>query len=125
MPDVKLTEKRRYETMTDHRIADIDLGDDHQLWYVCWKPDRQLNPQYTRMPDIERFAAIVRHLTPEGEPCPGGYITFAQSTKYAKIMGDRPVWTVTTWEPLTITPSLACRTCGDHGWIQAGKWVKA
>ena len=26
-------------------------------------------------------------------------------------------------EPLTITPSLVCPECGDHGWIRDGAWV--
>lgn len=34
-------------------------------------------------------------------------------------------WTVTCWEPLTVTPSLLCRDCGTHGFITAGAWVPA
>lgn len=28
-------------------------------------------------------------------------------------------------EPLTLSPSLLCKTCGDHGFIRGGKWVAA
>jgi hypothetical protein len=28
-------------------------------------------------------------------------------------------------DPLTITASLLCPTCGWHGWVTAGKWVPA
>jgi hypothetical protein len=27
--------------------------------------------------------------------------------------------------PLTIEPSVLCRTCGNHGFIRDGKWVPA
>lgn len=36
-----------------------------------------------------------------------------------------PTWEVQQWEPLTITPSVLCRTCGCHGWIREGRWVPA
>jgi hypothetical protein len=33
------------------------------------------------------------------------------------------VWQVEQWEPLTLSPSLACQMCGHHGWIRDGRWV--
>ncbi len=45
----------------------IDLGHDHQLKFVGWHPDRELNPQYAHLPDIEKCGATVEHLTPEGK----------------------------------------------------------
>lgn len=33
-------------------------------------------------------------------------------------------WTLVSFEPLTVAPSLACH-CGDHGFIRDGKWVIA
>jgi hypothetical protein len=36
-----------------------------------------------------------------------------------------PTWTVESWTPLTISPSVLCRTCGRHGWIREGAWVSA
>lgn len=33
-----------------------------------------------------------------------------------------PVHQVTCNDPLTLTPSLMCRTCGAHGNVTAGKW---
>jgi hypothetical protein len=38
---------------------------------------------------------------------------------------DGPHWTLETQEPITITPSVRCRTCGKHGWIKGGEWVPA
>jgi len=34
-------------------------------------------------------------------------------------------WTVEQREPLTISPSVACGTCGHHGFIRNGQWVPA
>lgn len=36
-----------------------------------------------------------------------------------------PRWTLVQEEPLTINPSILCRTCGLHGFIQNGRWVPA
>jgi hypothetical protein len=37
----------------------------------------------------------------------------------------RPVWTVESYEPLTLSPSVLCRRCGRHGFVRAGRWVPA
>ena len=34
-------------------------------------------------------------------------------------------WDVLSEEPLTLSPSLLCRTCGHHGFIRNGQWVPA
>ena len=45
-----------------------------------------------------------------------GYIPFTGR-------GDWPVsWEVEQEEPLTLSPSLACRMCGHHGFIRNGRW---
>jgi hypothetical protein len=36
-----------------------------------------------------------------------------------------PLWTLVQKEPLTLAPSLLCRACGHHGFIQEGRWVPA
>lgn len=38
---------------------------------------------------------------------------------------DRPKWTVECWEPLTLSPSILCGLCGNHGFIRGGRWVEA
>lgn len=32
-------------------------------------------------------------------------------------------WTVVSEKPLTLTPSLLCKSCGFHGHFRDGKWV--
>lgn len=34
-------------------------------------------------------------------------------------------WTIEQEEPLTLSPSLLCTACGDHGWVRDGKWIPA
>lgn len=36
-----------------------------------------------------------------------------------------PRWTLEQEDPLTISPSVLCRTCGLHGFIRQGRWVPA
>lgn len=38
---------------------------------------------------------------------------------------DGNFWQVQQWDPLTISPSLLCMICGDHGFIREGKWIPA
>jgi len=35
---------------------------------------------------------------------------------------DVPVHEVVQADPLTLSPSLKCRTCGAHGRVRQGKW---
>ncbi len=34
-------------------------------------------------------------------------------------------WKLISTDPVTVTPSLLCRRCGDHGFIRDGRWVAA
>jgi hypothetical protein len=102
---------------------DLDLGDDHLLWFNCWKPDRELNPQYVDLPDVERVGAIVAHKTPAGEWCWAGIHFENEASR--RVFPDHPRWVVESADPLTLSPSLLCKLCGDHGFIRAGRWVRA
>jgi hypothetical protein len=105
------------------RKFDLDLGDDHALAFTSWKPDRELNPQYADLPDVERVGAIIRHKRPDGGDCWHG--VFFDGAVAQRVFDGRTIWTVESWEPLTLSPSLLCRICGDHGYIRQGKWVRA
>ena len=101
----------------------VDLGHGHTLQILGWAPDRALNPQYEGIPDVERYAAIVEHPTPAGEQCASG-VTFDSETA-RRIEPGKAMWTVESWEPLTLSPSLLCLRCGDHGFVRDGRWVVA
>ena len=99
---------------------DIGLGHDHFLEFTRWAPDRRLNPQYADLPDVEKYGAIVSHKKADGTMC-DGCITFdGQAARHFHPQG--PCWTVESWDPLTLSPSLLCN-CGDHGFIRGGVWV--
>ena len=95
----------------------VDLGHGHTLEFVAWKPDADPNPRYTG-----RYGAHVHHRTPDGRNCVG-FVAFAGLPE--QIAPGPPTWTVESWEPLTLSPSLLCRACGDHGFIRAGRWEPA
>lgn len=59
----------------------------------------------------------------DGETRCGGAINFTNS-KIAQKEG-RPMWTVVSWEPLTITPSILCKCKGNHGFITNGRYASA
>lgn len=112
---------------------EVDLGHEHYLRYLAWSPDRTIEAnriRYEGIPDEERFGAIIRHRpgpTPMVPPerstgwCEGA-VTF--DCPAARTGGHRATWTVESWEPLTISPSVLC-SCGDHGFIRQGQWVPA
>lgn len=109
--------------MSDERV-DVDLGNGHTLRFTSWHPDRSCNPQYADIPDMEKMGAIVTHTTTKTESglCAGS-IMF-KSVAASKAFPKHPTWAVESWEPLTLSPSLLC-SCGDHGFIRDGKWVRA
>lgn len=50
-----------------------------------------------------------------------GGVNFDSAPDFVK--GAR--WQVQSEDPLTIHPSILCKTCGLHGFIQQGRWVPA
>lgn len=73
-------------------------------------------------PDDVKGGLIVAHRHDDGQLCEGS-VTFAVpvTDHYAD---DRPRWTVVSWEPLTLSPSISA-PCGLHGFITDGAWVPA
>lgn len=51
----------------------------------------------------------------------GGGIHFTNSL--TAIKEGRPMWTVVSKEPLTLTPSIVCGCNGQHGFITNGVYV--
>jgi hypothetical protein len=117
-------------------VPDIELGDRHALWFTQFAPDRALNPQYEGIADVPRYSAVIEHFNKGGTLClsaihfdtPEVCAVDAASKRHCEQHGisyrDYPRWKVECWEPLTVSPSLLC-SCGDHGWIRAGCWVRA
>jgi len=94
----------------------IDLGHGHTLTLCRW-------PDIVVPAGGEPFhAADVDHPTPDGRPC-SGHVTL-DVPAMREMWPDVPRWTVESWEPLTLSPSLLC-WCGDHGFVREGRWVPA
>jgi hypothetical protein len=100
----------------------LDLGHGHTASFTCWAPDRELNPQFAGLPDVDPWGVIVDHSRPDGTPCIGGAATF-DGPVVRQTDPNRQLWTVESLDPLTISPSLLCGSCGDHGFIRDGRWV--
>lgn len=90
----------------------IDIGHNHHIEFVEYEGD-------------PRSSLNDYHLRPDGVECKG-FISF-EGGAWASAFnpGQIQVWQVQSWEPLTISPSLLCRVCGDHGFIREGRWVPA
>jgi hypothetical protein len=116
--------------MTRRQPKRLDLGHQHFLTFVEWHPDdlpanRKLYkvPKSKPMPHIKKAGATVYHpnLKQPGTECIVG-VTFEIPPM---ITQPGRGWKVESFEPLTLSPSLLCTVCGDHGFIRDGKWVPA
>lgn len=100
----------------------LDIGHEHAMQFMAFRPDRGIAENAERfrdVPDDERAMLAVWH------SCPA-----AENGRQIAVIYLRPGignthWTVESWEPLTISPSLLFKCCGDHGFIRGGKWVPA
>jgi hypothetical protein len=101
---------------------EIDLGNDHWASFVGHGGEgvtRDGQP----VPYTEKYGLSVLHRCTKTESgWDGGFVTFDIPEAAAD---GRPKWKVESWEPLTISPSLLQRGCGDHGFIREGRWVRA
>lgn len=110
-----------YNPLSDNPRS-FDLGDDHWAEYSAWAPDRELNPSRAHLPDVEKWGILIYHHNSEGNWC-AGFCTFAGDVQ-REVAPKAVTWTVESWDPLTISPSVLC-SCGDHGFIREGRWVRA
>lgn len=72
----------------------------------------------TRVGSDVPIGLIESHRLPDGQWCEG-VVHFKGSGE------GHPEWTVIQADPLTLSPSILCRDCGNHGWIEAGRWRSA
>lgn len=105
----------------------IDLGNDHWLRYTSLNSDDELL--------IQRFGAVIFHVVkPRKDPgwkTSDGRDVCIGSIKFSGDLVEKfapqhvlPTWVVERWDPLTISPSILCDVCGDHGFIHRGKWER-
>lgn len=90
----------------DEDLPKVDLGLDHALRWLAARSTR--------------VGAVIYHRRPNGDACVG--TVYFDVPAAAGLHGPR--WKVESSDPLTLSPSIRC-SCGDHGYIRAGKWVPA
>lgn len=91
----------------DAAVGVIDIGHDVRIMFSA------------RTVGGPRTGLFESHPAPDGREC-GGPVTF-DVPEAEGLSGPR--WIVESWDPLTISPSVLCRTCGHHGWIKEGRWI--
>lgn len=98
----------------DAERDELDLGDEHRIVFAEYGGEK-------------RVGGNVMHPPVEGKCSGNGWVAFAGRAWARKFSGtgDFQSWQVESEEPLTLSPSILCRGCGDHGHIRDGKWVKA
>lgn len=89
----------------------IDIGHGHSIRFVEYKDDK-----CTAIDDY--------HLNKDGKEC-AGFIAFKDGAWAKEFDNTITTWDVISLDPLTLSPSILCRACGDHGFITNGKWVPA
>jgi hypothetical protein len=91
---------------------DLWLDNDNAIELVRWKDDP------------EPYRAVWWHRSAKSETgwCAGG---LAWRNPAPERLGETALWTLHSREPLTLSPSLLCLTCGAHGFIRDGKWQPA
>lgn len=91
---------------------------------IILEPRRRLLP-FVEQEDGPVVGYIEEHpdLRNPSENCAGAIFVDLEAARRSR--KDRPTWTVEQNDPLTLSPSVACRTCGNHGFIREGKWVPA
>lgn len=100
----------------------FDLGSGVAYRKFQWAPERDINPQYEGIEDIPWAGITVIFDHGTDHECEGG-VTF---DVMKKVSPKGIFWTVDSWDPLTLSPSIQCREHPHHhGFIKEGKWVQA
>jgi hypothetical protein len=112
----------------------VHLDDAHAIARIYWSA--KANAQNTT-PHAEQWLSADEqsdrvwvgidewHRKADGRWCVG-YCLFAvpEADLWAQayVGGHATRWQVVSFEPLTITPSIACKVCPSHGFITNGRW---
>lgn len=100
----------------------VDLGHGVSYRKFQWKPDRDIPEnaeRYKDIPDVEWAGITV--VFPGG--CEGSVMFDIPALKKLDF-SNTDYWTVESYDPLTISPSIQCRKHPEHhGFIKEGKWI--
>lgn len=86
----------------------------------------QLGPEVGMRWHTDRARLLLRHLEPAtGAECHALILVDSpEGLALRDAEGGGSPWHVETWDPLTLSPSIAC-SCGWHGFVREGQWVPA
>lgn len=101
----------------------IDLGDGRTMKWVTFEGEHVMAAieEHPRARDVALQNGAIAL---KGEPCSGMmYLDVPELLEGWK--GKVQTWTVQQWNPPTLSPSVLCTFCGNHGFIRDGKWVPA
>lgn len=108
----------------------LDFGSGYTGRWIGWSPDREIPEnaeRYKDVPDIEKCLLQIACPHSNKKEYPNDYNggIHPDTPEVRAAFPTGPHWTVVSWEPLTLTPSILMQTCGCHGYITEGKWVSA
>ena len=92
-----------YPKEPEPHVGKLDLGHEHFFEVMIGSDDKLIGWLHTH-PDHRNSSAL------------------CQSICAVRPINGAPVHQVICSDPLTLTPSLLCRTCGAHGNVTNGKW---
>lgn len=108
-----MTINKEHWPFTDTDVQMHDLG--HDMW---WTKVMDADGNWIGILEWHECIASQNH-TDSG--LSAGGVNFENAPE--SVRGAR--WHKSSDDPLTITPSILCRTCGLHGFITKGRWVPA
>jgi hypothetical protein len=101
-------------------MSDLDFGNGFTGRWVKWSPDRLIPENFKRYHDVQDIEKSALLLT-----CRHGLegVLHPDAPDVRRVFPNANFWTVESWEPLTLNPSIQTGCC--HGYIREGKWVDA
>lgn len=101
-----------------------DLGSGFSYTFTQWSPNRELNPQYVGIPDIDPCGVIIWRGDEAVAHC------WFDSPLARQIAGDTPKWELHSLDPLHLEPSIQMYAGIElapsyHGHIRNGRWEPA
>lgn len=118
------------ESWDAHIRTGEEIGPDHFIFRQWWTPDEHVIglPAGRTPPEGSVLIGLhEHHKNPDGEWC-GGYTHFQNVPEAALANAKYKTQSrhaLVSADPLHVQPSLQCRSCPKHGWIENGRWRDA
>lgn len=118
------------DSYDNHIRAGLDVGEGHYVFREFLFPDGTVAgvPAEYSVPEGSVLIGIMDHHPRKDDPetwCGGwlGFLNVPEAVAYYGGQRHQETRHVLVSEtPLTIAPSLGCRSCPSHGFIEGGRW---